>query len=270
MVAGMVTSLLKGFDFEEATLLLRDPGGALAGATGVRSKGRVLRHEILTGLDRGARRIAGRLGVAGAVRVQARGLLPRAVVAVRTARRGVAVPAGHGWRRHRVVLFGFARLIGYAPHEAPLPTEADLDDAGRAIAAQTLTSPFLVYLRDKALLFNDTRTAFVMYGVQGRTWVALGDPVGPEHRARRSHPPVPRTVRRLRRCAGVLRDWQVAPALVRRLRPHVREAGRGSEGRLDGVHARRRTRRRSIARSFAGWRRKAARFACSSRRRCPR
>jgi phosphatidylglycerol lysyltransferase len=39
-----------------------------------------------------------------------------------------------------------------------------------------------VYLRDKALLFNDDRTAFVMYGVQGRTWVALGDPVGPENR----------------------------------------------------------------------------------------
>ena len=37
-----------------------------------------------------------------------------------------------------------------------------------------------MYLRDKALLFNDDRTAFVMYGVQGRTWVALGDPVGPE------------------------------------------------------------------------------------------
>jgi phosphatidylglycerol lysyltransferase len=41
-----------------------------------------------------------------------------------------------------------------------------------------------VYLRDKALLFNDERTAFVMYGVQGRTWVALGDPVGPECRFR--------------------------------------------------------------------------------------
>ena len=39
-----------------------------------------------------------------------------------------------------------------------------------------------MYLRDKALLFNDDRTAFVMYGVQGRTWVALGDPVGPDDR----------------------------------------------------------------------------------------
>jgi phosphatidylglycerol lysyltransferase len=81
-----------------------------------------------------------------------------------------------------VVLFGFARLIGYAPHEAPIATDADLDDAARAIAAQTATSPFLVYLRDKALLFDADRTAFIMYAVRGRTWVAMGDPVGPEDR----------------------------------------------------------------------------------------
>ena len=79
-----------------------------------------------------------------------------------------------------LLLAGFARLIGYAPHEATAPTDADLEDAGKAIAAQISTFPSLVYLRDKALLFNDDRTAFVMYGVQGRTWVALGDPVGPE------------------------------------------------------------------------------------------
>jgi phosphatidylglycerol lysyltransferase len=79
-----------------------------------------------------------------------------------------------------LLLFGFARLIGYAPHKASAPTDADLADAARVIATQTATSPCLVYLRDKALLFNDGRTAFVMYAVQGRTWVALGDPVGPE------------------------------------------------------------------------------------------
>ena len=37
-----------------------------------------------------------------------------------------------------------------------------------------------MYLRDKALMFNDERTGFVMYAVQGRTWVAMGDPVGPD------------------------------------------------------------------------------------------
>ena len=76
-----------------------------------------------------------------------------------------------------LLLFGLARLLGYAPHEAPTPGDADLEDAGRAIAAQTATFPYLVYLRDKAVLFDDDRAAFVMYGVQGRTWVALGDPV---------------------------------------------------------------------------------------------
>ena len=79
-----------------------------------------------------------------------------------------------------LVLFGLARLIGYAPHEAATPTDEELEDAGRVIATQPSTVPFLMYLRDKALLFSDDRTAFLMYGVQGRTWVALGDPVGRE------------------------------------------------------------------------------------------
>jgi phosphatidylglycerol lysyltransferase len=78
-----------------------------------------------------------------------------------------------------VLLFAVARLIRHAPHEAEPPSPADLEDAGRIIAAQDSTFPFLVYLEDKALLFDDRREAFIMYGVQGRTWVALGDPVGP-------------------------------------------------------------------------------------------
>ena len=43
------------------------------------------------------------------------------------------------------------------------------------------TMPFLVY-RDKAVLFENEREGFVMYAVQGRTWVALGDPVCAESR----------------------------------------------------------------------------------------
>ena len=81
-----------------------------------------------------------------------------------------------------VVLVALARLMGVAPHEAPTPTNGDLADAERAIATQSSTFPFLALLRDKALLFNEDRSGFVMYGVQGRTWVALGDPVGPVDR----------------------------------------------------------------------------------------
>lgn len=79
-----------------------------------------------------------------------------------------------------LLLFGLARLIGYAPHEVSPLAPADLEDAEKAIAAQTLTSPNLVFLKDKALIFDEARSAFVMYAVQGRTWVALGDPVAPD------------------------------------------------------------------------------------------
>ena len=81
-----------------------------------------------------------------------------------------------------LALFGFGRLMRPAPHEAPEPTDADLEAAGPVIATQATTFPYLVYLRDKALLFDEDRRGFVMYGVQGRTWVALGDPVGPPDR----------------------------------------------------------------------------------------
>jgi phosphatidylglycerol lysyltransferase len=79
-------------------------------------------------------------------------------------------------------LVGAGRLIGYAPHEAVPPSDPDLDDAERAIATQSSTLPNLVFLRDKAVLFDEDRRAFIMYAVQGRTWVALGDPVGPDDR----------------------------------------------------------------------------------------
>jgi phosphatidylglycerol lysyltransferase len=81
-----------------------------------------------------------------------------------------------------MLLFALARLIAPAPHEIVEPSAADFEAADRIIDRQTSTSPYLVFLRDKGMLFDERREAFVMYGVQGRTWVALGDPVGPPER----------------------------------------------------------------------------------------
>lgn len=81
-----------------------------------------------------------------------------------------------------VMLVAVARLIKSAPHAIMPPTDEELADAGAAIEAQTSTTPNLVYLRDKGLIFDDQRKGFVMYGVQGRTWAAMGDPVGPSDR----------------------------------------------------------------------------------------
>jgi phosphatidylglycerol lysyltransferase len=82
-----------------------------------------------------------------------------------------------------ILLIAFDRWLVPAPHRLTRPTDADLDTARAVIDRQPWTFPYLAFLRDKALLFDDERQSFVMYGVQGRTWVALGDPVGPDDRA---------------------------------------------------------------------------------------
>jgi phosphatidylglycerol lysyltransferase len=81
-----------------------------------------------------------------------------------------------------LVVVAVARLMALPPHETVAPSASDLATAERVIASQSSTFPFLAFLGDKTLLFNADRSGFVMYGVQGRTWVALGDPVGPDDR----------------------------------------------------------------------------------------
>ncbi len=83
-----------------------------------------------------------------------------------------------------LLVFGATRLLRPARPDLPLPSEEDLAEAERVVSTQRSTSPYLAFMRDKALLFDASRSAFLMYGVRGRTWVALGDPVGPEERRR--------------------------------------------------------------------------------------
>ena len=81
-----------------------------------------------------------------------------------------------------VLLAAVARLVGHAPHEVDPPSDRDLADAGEIIAHQSAAYPNLIYLRDKALLFDEARDGFVMYAVKRRTWIAMGDPIGPPAR----------------------------------------------------------------------------------------
>lgn len=62
---------------------------------------------------------------------------------------------------------------------AARPTRQELDQAMRIVAAQPRTEACLVAMGDKSLLFSADGRAFIMYGRQGRSWVALSDPVGP-------------------------------------------------------------------------------------------
>jgi len=77
------------------------------------------------------------------------------------------------------LLFAIARLLRPARPETVAATEADREAVCAIVARSPKTYANLALLGDKSFLFNDAGTAFIMYGVQGRSWVALGDPVGP-------------------------------------------------------------------------------------------
>lgn len=76
--------------------------------------------------------------------------------------------------------FGFAvaRLLGPARSEPGLPGPDELAAAEAVVRRERRTFAHLALLADKALLFGPERRSFLMYGVEGRTWVAMGDPVG--------------------------------------------------------------------------------------------
>jgi len=64
-----------------------------------------------------------------------------------------------------------------------------LDDTGQQrvrtiLEAQGDPKAKLALTGDKRFFFSETDRAFIMYAVQGKSWVALGDPVGPEDEAR--------------------------------------------------------------------------------------
>jgi phosphatidylglycerol lysyltransferase len=75
--------------------------------------------------------------------------------------------------------FAVARLLRPARIPPPAASPEDLASLVPVVAASPRASAQLVFLGDKSLIFDETRTAFIMYGVSGRSWVSLGDPIGP-------------------------------------------------------------------------------------------
>jgi phosphatidylglycerol lysyltransferase len=81
-----------------------------------------------------------------------------------------------------ISLVAVARLLRPARHEPALPRERELAQV-EALLPRAPSSAHLALMRDKALLFGDGGDAFLMYGVEGRSWVSMGDPVGPPREA---------------------------------------------------------------------------------------
>ncbi|MFW6200024.1 MAG: bifunctional lysylphosphatidylglycerol flippase/synthetase MprF, partial [Gemmatimonadota bacterium] len=76
---------------------------------------------------------------------------------------------GYGlWRLLRPATPGAEVGVG---EEIPPEVDAVVEASSRAHAA-------LVYLDDKRVLLSESRRALVMYAIEGRSWIALGDPLG--------------------------------------------------------------------------------------------
>jgi len=79
-----------------------------------------------------------------------------------------------------LMLFSLSRKLRHAVADPELPTSRQLDIAGQIAADSPDTIANLALLGDKSLLFSETGRSMIMYGVAGRSWIALGDPLGPE------------------------------------------------------------------------------------------
>ncbi|MBI3567652.1 MAG: bifunctional lysylphosphatidylglycerol flippase/synthetase MprF [Gemmatimonadetes bacterium] len=78
-----------------------------------------------------------------------------------------------------VALLAMHRLLRPVRIKTVEPDPATLDRVESIVRASPDTLSYLALLGDKSLLFSEDGTAFVMYGVEGQSFVAMGDPVGP-------------------------------------------------------------------------------------------
>jgi phosphatidylglycerol lysyltransferase len=75
------------------------------------------------------------------------------------------------------------RLLQPARRVTQPATAAELDHAAAVLADIESPTGNLALLGDKSLMFSDSGRGFLMYGIAGRSWVAMGDPVAsPEER----------------------------------------------------------------------------------------
>ncbi len=99
----------------------------------------------------------------------------------------LAAVAGEGSGSSRVALVAAvlalivtAVRLQAAHTGAAAPSERDLERAEPILAEATQGSASLLWTGDKRVLFSSRGNALLMYQVEGRSWVALGDPVGDE------------------------------------------------------------------------------------------
>jgi phosphatidylglycerol lysyltransferase len=95
---------------------------------------------------------------------------------------GLGADAPRWWRSIVVVAAALAAFAAWklwiARHSAAVPIDFDLQKIRVVLAQATHSSSNLVLLSDKRLLWSASRNSFLMYQLSGRSWIAMGGPVG--------------------------------------------------------------------------------------------
>lgn len=180
LAAGVAGSIAKGLDYEEALALL------LVGATLVPCRRHFYRRASLLGGRFSASWVAAVLVVLGGSIWL--GLYSYRHVEYADSLWWQFALGGHASRFLRaslgaallLILFAAARLLRPVPPQPQVPTAAEIDRVWKIVQQAEETGAHLAMLGDKQFVFNDAGSAFVMYGIGGNSWVAMGDPVGPE------------------------------------------------------------------------------------------
>lgn len=179
LLTGAVFSLVKGFDYEEAIILL-----AMAGALQL-ARPAFYRRTALTAAF-GSPSLIAAIGTCVALSMWIGFFAYRHVDyqndlwwqfawngdASRFLRATFAIAV-------MLACVGFTRLFGHA-HPRDLPGDMDVEASRPALARSPRTEAFLALTGDKRFLRSESGDALLMYQVQGQSWIVMGDPVGPK------------------------------------------------------------------------------------------
>ncbi len=178
LTAGIFASLLKGLDFEEAIILALVLGVLTLGRNAFHRPTAILSERITP---------VWVVSIIGAIAMAVWiGFIAYRHVEYTDELWWTFAVDGNAPRMLRASLVVVILLVAYLLLTMLRPAQpapavagpADLERARGIIARSPLTMSNAALTGDKRLLFSDSGDSFVMYQVSGRSWIALGDPVG--------------------------------------------------------------------------------------------
>lgn len=201
LVAGIVFSFLKGLDYEEALILFVILVALLFNRTVFYRKGSLLSQAFTPGWILAVLVIISSsiwLGIFANKHIEYSDILWWQFTyhgdASRFMRASFAVV---------VLSFSWFAYLLIRPSKPALDKDrADINLIKSIVKASNKCIPYLALTGDKKFMLSDYKDAFIMYDAQGRSWITMGDPVGPLNRW-------PDLLLRFRQLADIYAGWPV-------------------------------------------------------------